>query len=68
MSSTFRLVPSPSDGASKAATMKDTVGANGLHDTMRYGLRSLGAEANSRDSLQGRLENVRAVTRSLEAP
>ncbi|EJD52872.1 hypothetical protein AURDEDRAFT_19542, partial [Auricularia subglabra TFB-10046 SS5] len=28
-----------------------------LHDTMRFGVRSLAAEANGRNPLQGRLEN-----------
>ncbi|KZV81612.1 proteasome maturation factor UMP1 [Exidia glandulosa HHB12029] len=65
MSSEFRLVPAPNDGASKA-TMKDTVGATGLHDTMRFGLRSLAAEANGRNPLQSRLENWEETQDSLK--
>ena len=56
MSSNLRLVPA-NNGAK--ATMKDTAATNGLHDTMRFGLRSLAAEANGRNPLQSRLENVR---------
>ncbi|KAH7096398.1 proteasome maturation factor UMP1 [Auriculariales sp. MPI-PUGE-AT-0066] len=53
MSSDLRLVPA---AAQPVASMKDTAGVLGLHDTMRFGLRSLAAETNGRDPLQGRLE------------
>ena len=55
--SDYRLVPA--NNAVAKATMKDTAHPNGLHDTMRFGVRSLAAEANGRNPLQGRLENVR---------
>ena len=55
MSGELRLVPA---SAQPSASMKDTAGTLGLHDTMRFGLRSLAAETNGRDPLQMRLEKA----------
>ncbi|THH11382.1 hypothetical protein EW145_g696 [Phellinidium pouzarii] len=52
--SSFRLVPSSSD---KTASVQDTSNSLGLHDTMRYGLRSLATEARAQSELKHRLDN-----------
>ncbi|KAF8887756.1 proteasome maturation factor UMP1 [Infundibulicybe gibba] len=54
MESSLRIVPA---SAPKSATIKDTAGSLGLHDTLQYGPRSIAAEVKTESSLRGRLEN-----------
>ncbi|KAJ7151583.1 proteasome maturation factor UMP1 [Mycena filopes] len=54
MDPSFKLVPSR---ASKSASVKDTANSLGLHDTLRYGPRSIAAEIKSEGGLKERLEN-----------
>ncbi|EJU03192.1 proteasome maturation factor UMP1 [Dacryopinax primogenitus] len=56
MDNTYRIVPASNAGSS-TASLKDTANEYGLHDTMRYGMRSLAAEIKQVAPLQGRLEN-----------
>jgi hypothetical protein len=51
----LRIVPAQ---ASKSASVKDTAGTFGLHDTLQYGPRTIAAEVKSQGSLKDRLENV----------
>jgi len=41
----------------KSASIRDTAGNLGLHDTLRYGPRSLAAEVKTHDGFKDRLEN-----------
>ena len=50
-----RIVPAT---ASKSVSIRDTANSLGLHDTLRYGPRSLAAENKARGGLRERLENV----------
>ena len=52
MEPSLRLVPK---GASKSASVNDTAGSLGLHDTLQYGPRSLAAEVSSSNDFQDRL-------------
>ncbi len=52
----LRIVPGKGD---KAATVQDTSNSFGLHDTLKYGPRSLAAEVQSTGKIRDRLENVR---------
>ncbi|TFL06218.1 proteasome maturation factor UMP1 [Pterulicium gracile] len=53
MESSLRLVPK---GASKSASINDTAGSLGLHDTLQYGPRSLATEVSaSSNDFQDRL-------------
>ena len=54
----MRLAPT---SAPKSATIQDTVNAQGLHDTLAYGPRSLAAEVKSSGAttIRDRLDNVR---------
>ncbi|KAI0044361.1 proteasome maturation factor UMP1 [Auriscalpium vulgare] len=54
MESSMRIVPA---SAPKLATVADTAGSLGLHDTLKYGPRSLATEIKTTNSLQNRLEN-----------
>ncbi|ETW87673.1 hypothetical protein HETIRDRAFT_438065 [Heterobasidion irregulare TC 32-1] len=54
MDPSYRIVPSK---APKTASVADTANSFGLHDTLRFGTRTLVAELQSHNSLQGRLEN-----------
>lgn len=42
------------------ASVSDTANSLGLHDTLKYGPRSLSDEIKTTNSLQARLENVRS--------
>ncbi|RXW18449.1 hypothetical protein EST38_g7418 [Candolleomyces aberdarensis] len=50
----LRVVPAQ---ASKSASVKDTAGTFGLHDTLQYGPKTIAAEIKSQSSLKDRLEN-----------
>ena len=52
----LRLVPAK---APVKASISDTANSLGLHDTLKYGPRSLADEIKSTNPLQARLENVR---------
>ncbi|TEB39129.1 hypothetical protein FA13DRAFT_1808940 [Coprinellus micaceus] len=52
--SSLRLVPA---NTTKAASVQDTKGSFGLHDTLQYGPRGLAVEIKSQGSLKDRLEN-----------
>ncbi|KIM21998.1 hypothetical protein M408DRAFT_333120 [Serendipita vermifera MAFF 305830] len=54
MSNTLRIAPA---NETKKATLKDTVNEHGLHDTLRYGPRTLASQHNNRSAIQNRLEN-----------
>jgi len=49
----LKLVPGSSD---KTASLKDTVNHLGVHDTLKYGPRSLAAEANNESEFKTRLD------------
>ncbi|EGN92673.1 hypothetical protein SERLA73DRAFT_190673 [Serpula lacrymans var. lacrymans S7.3] len=53
MDSSLRIVPA---AASKSASISGTAGSLGLHDTLRYGPRSIAAETRSNTALKNRLE------------
>ena len=53
--SSLRLVPA---NTTKSASVQDTKGPFGLHDTLQYGPRSLAVEIKSQGTLKDRLENV----------
>ncbi|KZT56319.1 proteasome maturation factor UMP1 [Calocera cornea HHB12733] len=65
MDPSFRIVPSSNPGAS-SASLKDTANEHGVHDTMRYGLRSLAADIKQAHPLQGRLESWEATQDNLK--
>ena len=52
----LRLVPAK---APVKASVSDTANSLGLHDTLKYGPRTLAEEIKSTNPLQARLENVR---------
>jgi hypothetical protein len=52
----LRLVPAK---APVKASISDTANSLGLHDTLKYGPRTLADEIKSTNPLQARLENVR---------
>ncbi|TFK76669.1 proteasome maturation factor UMP1 [Pluteus cervinus] len=54
MEQSLRIVPASQP---KSASIQDTAGPLGLHDTLRYGPRSLAAEVKTHDPLKNRLEN-----------
>ena len=54
--SSLRIVPA---NDAKTATTQETTNSFGLHDTLRYGPRSLAAEVKSTSAVKHRLENVR---------
>jgi proteasome maturation protein len=51
----LRLVPA---NAPVKASISDTANSLGLHDTLKYGPRTLADEIKSTNPLQSRLENV----------
>jgi hypothetical protein len=51
----LRLVPA---NAPVKASISDTANSLGLHDTLKYGPRSLAEEIKSTNPMQARLENV----------
>ena len=55
----LRVVPAK---APVKASISDTANSLGLHDTLKYGPRSLADEIKSTNPLQTRLENVRHFT------
>ncbi|KAG6886723.1 hypothetical protein C0992_002669 [Termitomyces sp. T32_za158] len=58
MESSYRIVPA---NANKSASVQDTANSLGLHDTLRYGPRSLAAEVQTESNLRNRLENWEAT-------
>ncbi|KAF5337042.1 hypothetical protein D9611_003401 [Ephemerocybe angulata] len=50
----LRIVPA---NAQKSASVQDTAGSFGLHDTLQYGPRSIAVEVKSQGTLKERLEN-----------
>ncbi|KIY66811.1 proteasome maturation factor UMP1 [Cylindrobasidium torrendii FP15055 ss-10] len=54
MDPSYRIVPSSSG---KTASVQDTAGSLGLHDTLRYGPRTIAAEVKTQSGIRGRLEN-----------
>ncbi|KAG6857658.1 hypothetical protein H0H87_010227 [Tephrocybe sp. NHM501043] len=58
MDPSLRIVPA---NATKSASIKDTANSLGLHDSLRYGPRSLAAEVQTEGGLKGRLENWEAT-------
>ncbi|KAG6918687.1 hypothetical protein DXG01_012505 [Tephrocybe rancida] len=58
MDPSLRIVPA---NATKSASVQDTANSLGLHDTLRYGPRSLAAEVQTEGNLKGRLENWEAT-------
>ncbi|KAI6005021.1 proteasome maturation factor UMP1 [Pisolithus orientalis] len=52
MEPSMRIVP---PAPSKSASLRDTAGSLGLHDTLQFGPRSIVAETKSTDGLQHRL-------------
>ncbi|KAI0736056.1 proteasome maturation factor UMP1 [Earliella scabrosa] len=59
----LRIVPGRE---TKAATTQDTNNSFGLHDTLRYGPRSLAAEVTSTSTVRSRLENWEATQDNLK--
>ncbi|KAI0757801.1 proteasome maturation factor UMP1 [Daedaleopsis nitida] len=59
----LRIVPTPE---TKTATVEDTSNSFGLHDTFKYGPRSLAAEVTSTSKIRGRLENWEATQDNLK--
>ncbi|KAI0340102.1 proteasome maturation factor UMP1 [Trametopsis cervina] len=62
MDNSFRIVPA---SAPKTASIQDTANSLGLHDTLRYGPRSLATEVQSISPIQDRLENWEATQDNL---
>ncbi|KAG5353861.1 hypothetical protein C0989_001113 [Termitomyces sp. Mn162] len=58
MEPSYRIVPTD---ATKSASVQDTANSLGLHDTLRYGPRSLAAEVQTQSNLKTRLENWEAT-------
>ncbi|KAG5651816.1 hypothetical protein H0H81_007288 [Sphagnurus paluster] len=58
MDPSYRIVPA---SQAKTASIQDTANSLGLHDTLRYGPRSLAAEVQTLSGLRGRLENWEAT-------
>ncbi|KAI0726061.1 proteasome maturation factor UMP1 [Fomitopsis betulina] len=63
MEPSHRIVPAT---ASKSASIRDTANSLGLHDTLRYGPRSLAAENKAKGGLRERLENWEATQDNLK--
>lgn len=63
MEPSLRLVPAK---APVKASISDTANSLGLHDTLKYGPRSLAEEIKSTNPLQARLENWDETQRSLK--
>ncbi|TFY73053.1 hypothetical protein EWM64_g10959 [Hericium alpestre] len=53
MEPSYKIIPADS---AKTVSVKDTANSFGLHDTLQYGPRSLGAEISSTSRLRNRLE------------
>ncbi|KAG6814425.1 hypothetical protein H0H92_007428 [Tricholoma furcatifolium] len=54
MEPSYRIVPAK---GTKSASVQDTANSLGLHDTLRYGPRSLATEVQTQGTLKGRLES-----------
>ncbi|KAH9994390.1 proteasome maturation factor UMP1 [Russula vinacea] len=63
MESSLRIVPA---NAPVKASISDTANSLGLHDTLKYGPRSLANEIKSTNPLQARLENWDDTQRSFK--
>ncbi|CEL57565.1 Proteasome maturation protein OS=Bos taurus GN=POMP PE=2 SV=1 [Rhizoctonia solani AG-1 IB] len=66
MDSKLLLVPSANDTATSSASIKDTRNHLGLHDTLRYGPRTLVTEIAGASSIEKRLENWEATQDNLK--
>ncbi|PVF94550.1 hypothetical protein CPB86DRAFT_788943 [Serendipita vermifera] len=53
MSNSLRIVPTNDNSK---ATLKDTANQHGVHDTLRYGPKTLATQHNAPSALQNRLE------------
>ncbi|CCA73905.1 related to UMP1-proteasome maturation factor [Serendipita indica DSM 11827] len=54
MSNSLKIVPT---NDSSKVTLKDTANHHGLHDTLKYGPKSLASQHNNQLPIQSRLEN-----------
>jgi len=63
MEPSLRLVPA---NAPVKASISDTANSLGLHDTLKYGPRSLAEEIKSTNPMQARLENWDETQRTLK--
>ncbi|KAF9014750.1 proteasome maturation factor UMP1 [Hymenopellis radicata] len=54
MDPSYRIVPS---AAAKTASVQETAGSLGLHDTLQYGPRTIATEIKTESGLKGRLES-----------
>ncbi|KAF8891556.1 proteasome maturation factor UMP1 [Mucidula mucida] len=54
MDPSYRIVPS---GAAKTASVQETAGSLGLHDTLQYGPRTIATEVKTESGLKERLES-----------
>ncbi|CAL1697233.1 unnamed protein product [Somion occarium] len=63
MDPSLRIVPS---SAPKTASVQDTSNSFGLHDTLRYGPRSLATEVQTTSAIKDRLENWEATQDNLK--
>ncbi|KAK7688290.1 hypothetical protein QCA50_008660 [Cerrena zonata] len=63
MEPSLRLVPA---SAPKTASIQDTSNSLGLHDTLRYGPRSLASEVKTTSTVKDRLENWEATQDNLK--
>ncbi|CUA77457.1 proteasome maturation protein [Rhizoctonia solani] len=66
MESKLLLVPSKNDTVASSASIKDTRNHLGLHDTLRYGPRTLVTEVAGTNPLQKRIENWEATQDNLK--
>ncbi|CAE6529428.1 unnamed protein product [Rhizoctonia solani] len=66
MDSKLLLVPSNNDTAASSASIKDTRNHLGLHDTLRYGPRTLATEIAGTSTIQRRIENWEATQDNLK--
>ncbi|CAG7847922.1 SubName: Full=Related to UMP1-proteasome maturation factor {ECO:0000313/EMBL:CCA73905.1} [Serendipita indica DSM 11827] len=55
MSNSLKIVPT---NDSSKVTLKDTANHHGLHDTLKYGPKSLASQHNNQLPIQSRLENT----------
>ncbi|KEP54910.1 proteasome maturation factor UMP1 [Rhizoctonia solani 123E] len=66
MDSRLLIVPSNNDTTASSASIKDTRNHLGLHDTLRYGPRTLVTEISGTGAIQKRLENWEATQDNLK--
>ncbi|CAE7161702.1 unnamed protein product [Rhizoctonia solani] len=66
MTSKLLLVPSKNDTGASSASIKDTRNHLGLHDTLRYGPRTLATEIAGANTIRNRIENWEATQDNLK--